>query len=735
MAKLNILSKLKSMKIVYKLLLMVAVLTLLLADQFYLYIETELQTIELAENELIGLDYITALRQVFEHIPEHRGEADDFLLGDQGARDKYLHFQKLVDDAIPEIDRFTELYGEQMETTETWNTIKIKWEKLKEELETHTAEESFILHTELIDLVYENMMRQVADHSSLTHDPDLETAYLADLIVLELPLAIMVLEELPDRGSAIAAAGVKSPFDDGRLLALEDQLVRDDLAVQHAARVAFRYNPALEPELKPTLDAAMAAVDLFQEQLNEEILNVTVITVDDQLVFEQGETASLAMFKLFDEIDVKFRELLVARIARLYNEISVEVGLAVLGVVFVLSIVLFVSRSLNRQLNGITQLFSKIGMGDFEARVEVTSSDELGQMATGMNSMLDNTLGLVQSREERDEIQGHIEKLLQDISGVAEGDLTKQAEAGEDLTGPIAASFNIMIAELRDVISSVHDATLSVSSAANEIQATTEHLAEGSESQSSQIVDTSSAIEEMAVSIQQVSENATQAAKVAETALESALSGAQAVKKTVDGMNSIRGQVQETSKRIKRLGESSQEIGEIVQLIGDIADRTSILALNASIQAAMAGDAGRGFAVVAEEVERLAERATDSTKKISTLIQSIQNDTNEAVSAMESTTQEVIGGSALATEAGGQLEQIGTVAKQLSELIQQISMASNQQARGSEAVAKSMSEISGVTQQTAAGAKQAAVSISNLATLADDLRQSMTRFTLPTKAA
>jgi twitching motility protein PilJ len=235
----------------------------------------------------------------------------------------------------------------------------------------------------------------------------------------------------------------------------------------------------------------------------------------------------------------------------------------------------------------------------------------------------------------------------------------------------------------------------------------------------------------MAVSIQQVSENAALSATVGEQATANARQGAQVVQDTIGGMGRIREQVQETAKRIKRLGESSQEIGEIVQLIDDIADRTSILALNASIQAAMAGEAGRGFAVVAEEVERLAERSTQATKQIATLTRTIQGETNEAVAAMESTTREVVDGSQLANQAGQALREIENVSERLAELIQSISLASKQQARGSEALAQSMDEISEVTQQTAAGTKQAAVSISNLATLAEALRNSVSAFRLP----
>jgi twitching motility protein PilJ len=363
--------------------------------------------------------------------------------------------------------------------------------------------------------------------------------------------------------------------------------------------------------------------------------------------------------------------------------------------------------------------------------VEVTSGDELGRASQSLNQMLDHTLGLIQSREERDRIQRSTQKLLEEVSGVAQGDLTVEAEVTSDATGAIADSINFMIGELRRVIGDVQDTTLQVSSAANEIRATTDHLALGSETQAAQIADTSAAIEEMTLSIQQVSENAALSATVAEQAMNNAQQGAKAVEKTIEGMSGIREQVQKTAKRIKRLGESSQEIGEIVQLISDLSDRTSILALNASIQAAMAGEAGRGFAVVAEEVERLAERSTEATKKVATLIKTIQTETNEAVAAMEDTTHEVVSGSNLANEAGLTLREIQTVSNRLAELIQSISMAAKQQARGSEAVAKSMTQISQITQQTASGTKQAAVSINSLATLTENLRASVSTFKLP----
>jgi methyl-accepting chemotaxis protein len=415
------------------------------------------------------------------------------------------------------------------------------------------------------------------------------------------------------------------------------------------------------------------------------------------------------------------------------NEVLLRSGIiaAVLFLALIAAVFFISEANISTPIGHIMEVFGQIGVGNFDARAEVTSSDELGILATSLNAMLDNTLSLIQTREERDAMQSSVVKLLDEVSGVAEGDLTAEAEVTADITGAIADSFNYMIGQLRQIVSSVQDATLQVSSSANEIQTTAEHLAQGSETQAMQISDTAAAIEEMAVSIQQVSENAALSATVGEQALVNAQRGAKAVRDTVEEMNRIREQVQETAKRIKRLGESSQEIGEIVQLIGDIADRTSILALNASIQAAMAGEAGRGFAVVAEEVEGLAERSTEATRQIETLIRTIQSETVEAVTAMETTTQEVVAGSELADQAGQALAEIEGVSNRLAELIQSISLASKQQARGSEALASSMDEIADVTQQTAAGTKQAAVSISTLAILADELRASLSTFKLP----
>lgn len=327
--------------------------------------------------------------------------------------------------------------------------------------------------------------------------------------------------------------------------------------------------------------------------------------------------------------------------------------------------------------------------------------------------------------------QAAILRLLDELGDLADGDLTVQATVTEDFTGAIADSINFSIDQLRSLVQTINNTAVQVASAAQETQSTAMHLAEASEHQAQEIAGASAAVNEMAVSIDQVSANAAESAAVAERAVAIANKGAEVVQATIHGMDTIREQIQETSKRIKRLGESSQEIGDIVSLINDIADQTNILALNAAIQASMAGEAGRGFAVVADEVQRLAERSAAATKQIETLVKTIQTDTNEAVISMEQTTSEVVKGARLAQDAGVALEEIENVSRNLADLIQNISNAARQQAASAGHISNTMNVIQEITSQTSAGTTATARSIGNLAEMAQEMRNSVAGFRLP----
>ena len=340
-------------------------------------------------------------------------------------------------------------------------------------------------------------------------------------------------------------------------------------------------------------------------------------------------------------------------------------------------------------------------------------------------------LRLKETAEMNDRNQNAILRLLDELADLADGDLTTTATVTEDFTGAIADSINYTIDQLRVLVSRINETSERVALGSRETQQTALHLAEAAEHQAQEIAGASAAVNEMAVTIDQVSANAAESAGVAERSVTIAKNGAKVVQNTINGMDTIREQIQDTSKRIKRLGESSQEIGDIVSLINDIADQTNILALNAAIQASMAGDAGRGFAVVADEVQRLAERSATATKQIEALVKTIQNDTNEAVISMEQTTSEVVRGARLAQDAGVALEEIETVSASLAELIQNISNAARQQASSAGHISNTMNVIQEITSQTSAGTTATATAIGRLSDLASELRGSVTDFKLP----
>ena len=333
-----------------------------------------------------------------------------------------------------------------------------------------------------------------------------------------------------------------------------------------------------------------------------------------------------------------------------------------------------------------------------------------------------------ESKRVNDANQAAILRLMNELQTVAEGDLTQEATVTEDITGAIADSVNYTVEELRSLVGNVQSTATRVAQTTSKVESTSTELLATSTEQLREIRETGQSVLDMASRINEVSTQAQQSASVARQSLEAAESGLVAVQNAIGGMNAIRDQIQETSKRIKRLGESSQEIGEITELIADITEQTNVLALNAAIQAASAGEAGRGFSVVAEEVQRLAERSGDATRQIAALVKAIQTDTQDAVAAMERSTQGVVEGARLSDNAGTALSEIDRVSRQLAELIEQISASASKEADQASEVASNIQHIFAVTEQTGESTRTTANQVRDLARMADELRQSVARF-------
>ena len=384
----------------------------------------------------------------------------------------------------------------------------------------------------------------------------------------------------------------------------------------------------------------------------------------------------------------------------------------------------------------LAEYSKKIASGDSRATVELKAEDEFSVILENFRrAAVKVTATAAPTPEVQGTLQRSINQFLTVISQVAQGDLRLRAKATNDNFGNVAEALNSMLDNFTQVLERASKAASDVSTSANEILVASEQMASGATQQDQEITNTSSAVEELTVSMKQVSNNAEASAEAARRALEAAEQGNRSVRDTLEGMQRIRASVQATAKRIKSLGDRSLEISEIINVINDITEQTNLLALNAAIEAARAGEAGRGFAVVADEVRRLAEHSRAATKDIAALIKAIQAETSEAVVVMEEGTKEVEVGARLADQAGKALEAISTVVRQSAELVQEISLASKQQVRGTEGVANAMQIISNITRQTSEGARQTTSTVEHMVKLSEQLNTVLSQFQIGSSEA
>ncbi|MBS1127810.1 MAG: methyl-accepting chemotaxis sensory transducer [Nitrospirae bacterium] len=371
-----------------------------------------------------------------------------------------------------------------------------------------------------------------------------------------------------------------------------------------------------------------------------------------------------------------------------------------------------------------------LGSGDLSKKANVKSADELGQLGTTLNNTIDRLQGLVQTEADRDKMQHQVMDLLSIVSGAAEGDLTVKAEVTADALGSVADAFNLMINGLTALVSQASSVAHEIQSSTGDILQASERMRRGAEQQTAQIQGASGAVNEMSHTIQRMAENAEAATQASLKATQAAVKGGSSVSETIKGMQRIRAAVQTTGKKIKGLGERSLEIGAIIEVINEIATQTNLLALNAAIEAARAGEQGKGFAVVADEVRKLAERAARATKDITSLIKGIQVETSEAVTVMEEGTREVEEGTKLADQAGAALREIEQIVKQTSGLVTDITNSAANQVKVSESVVTSMDSISKLTQDTTKGVQDTVETIGRLAELSKRLTDAIGRFKL-----
>jgi twitching motility protein PilJ len=400
--------------------------------------------------------------------------------------------------------------------------------------------------------------------------------------------------------------------------------------------------------------------------------------------------------------------------------------LLVVGITFVAGLVL--AARVLKPARELVSFSERLSGGDYKVMADIESTDDFGVIAANLNGAAERAGRAVASQQAQADLQRSVTDFLTIVSQIARGDLTLRGKVTNDALGNVVDSVNYMLDNFSKVLERVRNAAVDVQSSANDILVASEEMANGATQQDQEITNTSSAVEELTVSMKQVSNNAEASAEAARRALDAAEQGNRSVRDTLEGMQRIRASVQATAKKIKSLGDRSLEISEIINVINDITEQTNLLALNAAIEAARAGEAGRGFAVVADEVRKLAEHSRTATKDIAALIKAIQAETNEAVVVMEEGTREVEVGARLADQAGKALDAISSVVRQSAELVQEISLASKQQVRGTEGVANAMQIISNITRQTSQGARQTARTVEQLVKLSEQLNEALSQF-------
>ncbi len=736
---------LQRLKIWQKLVLIAVFMGLPIPFLAGLYVTEKNKTIEFAQRELYGTEYLSPLHALSKELIQHRALTNAFLRGETRLLSQLNESAQAVERQLltaEALDRknsgLTGLgYGALLQTSDKLRTLRQQWEELKNQTQKGAAKEVFDAHSKILaDL--RSLIVFAGDQSNLILDPDLDTYYLMDAVVIQIPRLTDEVGRLQGLGAGLAAEKKATAEELGQAASVFDQVQASLQNLESGLSKAYAANPSLKEQHAGQAESANKEAAKFAAWASQQLpagTAATPQTADVTQFLANGKQTIEALQRLNELALNDLSHLLQVRASKVARERNLALGLTVLGLLLTALAVTLIARGINRQTRAITQLIVQIDSGNFEERAPVLTADELGRAAQAFNTMLDNTRGLMQSRSERDEIQRSIMKLLDEVSGVARGDLSREAEVTDGMTGAIADAFNYMTEQLRNIIGKVQTVAREVNVSASATQHNTQQLAEDSKQRAEQLVNAARDIDAMAFSIRNVAETAEASKIVARKTLETAQRGSKILQHTVKGVSQVRDQVQASAQNVKQLGDTSREIGEVVQVLEEIAKRTNVLALHASIQAASAGEAGRGFAVVVREVEHLAARLTEAAKLIGELVKRTLLNAQTAVTAMEESSRGVQEGTGLICAAGDALLEIEQVLAQLAELVQSISRTTEQQTKESAAVSATMLQLSEATRQTATGISRSALTATQLAALADDLNGSVASFKLEGKLA
>ena len=737
-------SRLRGLRVWDKLALVLIALAIPVAVLSYLVTLQGQEKIEAATMQSHGIDYLRPLHRLMREVAAHRDLNDLFLSGDRDAAQKVRELSQRVDEALGQVDRADAEYGKRLDSSRAWDEIKTNWTALKSESPRLSAADSLKRHNALLRQIQDHHAR-VAGESRLLLDPEAQSAYLIDVWVKQIPEMIDMAAKVRSAASEAirqAGAGAASTELQGRVAVLREQLGRVDNAVALAVAATPSLKERMEAQLKTVHDSADRLLATAEAVARPTGQAASLKPISEQVYADAAKTIA-AGTAVLDTIEPALREILDVRVAESRTHMMRFVGGGITLALLAGFLGYVVMQTVTRPLAHLSAVARRVAAGDKQARARLHAHDEIGELANQFDQMLDlldsvlaeQVVSARRVERENEQLNSSVITLLQAVAMLARRDLTVKVPVAEDVTGPVADAINLMADETAQVLTKVVAVAKSVARVSQEIKKQADAVSGMAADEKTRVEQAANELDDASSAMSEIAKLAVACNEAAEKAIRSTDTAEQTVLRTVDGINSIRDTIRETEKRIKRLGERSQEIGGVINLINSIAERTHILALNASMHAASAGEAGRGFAVVANEVQRLAENAREATSKISALVNNIQVETADTVGTMNEAITRVVSGTQLAEQAGAQMRDTRSTTAELAGLVQKIDASSRAQAQVAQHLVVRAAEIQKTSQETSDQLHDQAAETDRLVRYSGALVESVSVFKLPETSA
>lgn len=723
----SILSKLRVGR---RLAISVVVLVLPLTVLGYIYVQSKIYAAQTAQLEKNAADYLTPLDSFMRHTAEHRGMSNLYLNGNQSVLPKLRELEEKIKKDLTDLESKNGLVNAQIKAQEKTAAIKSAWTTLKNEILYLSPAASFSRHTALIKQALE-LNNIITKTSILILDTTPETWYLVDATALHGTALAEKIGVLRGFATGLVQKGTAEPSEQITIATQIASVNEEFDAVKRSLSGVYTYAPNLNSEINPKVSSTESKLRTFLAYA-ESLSRGETLTISAPAFFALGTAALDEQNQLRDTSIGIFHRLLNSMVTKLVFAQWLAV-LMIISIVLIALLIAFITvRSVTNPVGLLTGVVDRLAKGDNDARANLDTPDEIGTLARQFDTMMDERLAVQEAiQKENNQLNDSILALLQAVAQLARRDLTIKMPVTEDVTGTLSDALNLLSSETAKVLQDVSNISADVTSASLKVQQQSDAVMVVAANERREVELTATSLAAAAQAMDDIAELAKICNIAADNAIETTAIALQTVNGTVGGINSIRDTIRETEKRIKRLGERSQEISGVVSLINSIAERTHILALNASMHAASAGEAGRGFAVVADEVQRLAENSRQATAQIATMVNNIQSETSETVSTMNTAISQVVEGSKLAEQAGEQMKRTQETTATLVASVQKIAHSSQEQAKASNELLTRAKAIQTSSQETSTKLEEQTTDTNNLVEYAKSLLGAVRLFKLP----